>query len=208
MLWDFDGTLIDSLPAALEATNGALAELGFPAIDRAGLCVGMVLPTVPRMAFHAGIPAEDPRARTLRDVFFRLAAPAFRERARPYPGVGEAVRALALRGIAQAVVTNNLGTIAREVLGLCGLDACCAAILGDGDIPAHKPDPRGAWMAAAACAAAPGDCVFVGDSATDRDTARAAGMPAVGVAWGTTARADLDGFALVIDEPGAILALA
>jgi phosphoglycolate phosphatase len=207
IIWDFDGTLVDSPVAVAAATNAALAAAGFPAADLAAVKAGMVLPTIPRMAHHAGLAADDPRAAELADAFYRHAARAFPGVAKPFPGVAEALRELHRRGVPQAVVTNNLGPMVRETLAANGLLACFASVLGDGDLPRLKPDPIGPRMAAAACGVDPAACAYVGDSAVDAATATGAGMLAVAVPWGTTPRAALTGFALVLDRPADILRL-
>ncbi|MCS6970335.1 MAG: HAD family hydrolase [Planctomycetota bacterium] len=208
VIWDFDGTLVDSPPLVAAATNAALSEAGFAVVaDLAAIRAGMALPTVPRMALHAGLPAEDPRAKSLADAFYRHAARLVPEYARPLPEVPETVRTLQARGIPQAIVSNNQGSLIRATLAAWGLRTCFASVLGDGDLPAPKPDPRGCWMAAAACAAAPADCAYIGDSLIDRDTALAAGMLPIAVAWGTTEPARLVGFARVVQQAHEILDL-
>lgn len=203
MIWDFDGTLVDSPLAVCAATNAALAGLGFPPVTLEAVKAGMVLSTIPRMASHAGLADGDPRALTLGDDFYEQARREFPARAAVFPGMDGLLHALA---VPMAVVTNNHGEIARATLDRAGLSACFAAILGDGDTPSHKPDPHGAWMGAAACAVDPARCAYIGDSAVDRDTARAAGMIAIGVTWGTTARSGLTGFDLVVDTPAELQA--
>lgn len=207
IIWDFDGTLVDSPAAVLAATNAALAGRGLPATDLERIKSGMVKATIPRMAWHAGISEGDALAAALADDFYRHAAAAFPAVARPFPGISEAVARFQARGLPQAVVTNNLGGMVRATLAACGLRTAMTAVLGDGDLPAAKPDPRGAWMAAAACAVAPQDCAYIGDSAVDRDIARAAGMRAIGVAWGTTPADRLTGFDAVLERPQDLVAL-
>lgn len=205
VLWDFDGTLVDSPPAVLAATDAALVELGFaPVADLDAIRAGMRLPTAPRLAHHAGIAADDPRAEPLAAAFYRHARACFPRLARPVPGILAVLSALA---VPQAVVSNNEGALIRATLRAWGVLDRFASVLGDGDLPAPKPDPRGAWMAAAACAVAPAACAYVGDSAVDAETAAAAGMRAIAVAWGTTPAAALAGFDAVVEHPAQLLAL-
>lgn len=180
------------------ATNAALAEQGFAPATLEAVKAGMVKATIPRMAGHAGIGPADPRAKRLNDDFYRHSAELFPRTARAFVGIPELVRGLALP---QAVVTNNHGVIVRDTLRRLGLLDGLVTVLGDGDLPAPKPDPRGAWMAAAACGVAPADCAYIGDSAVDLETARAAGMTAIGVTWGTTPRERMLGFDLLVDRP-------
>ncbi len=204
VVWDFDGTLVDSPVAVQAATNAALAEHGFAAATLEQVKTGMLRPTVPRMAWHAGIEADAALAQTLNDAFYRHAAELFPQTAHPFPGMAELVEGLA---VPQAVVTNNLGSMVRATLGRCGLLLRMRAVLGDGDLPAAKPDARGPWMAAAACGVDPADCAYIGDSAVDLETARAAGMTAIGVTWGTTPRARMIGFDALYDAPSELAQL-
>ncbi len=188
--------------AVQAATNAALAEYGFAPASLDQIKAGMVRPTVPRMAGHAGIPPAE--AQALNDAFYRHASVLYPQTAKPFAGIVGLLRGLALP---QAVVTNNLGSMVRETLARLDLLDVMRTVLGDGDLPAAKPDPRGAWMAAAACGVDPADCAYVGDSAVDRDIARAAGMYAIGVTWGTTPREAMQGFDVLCDDPGAVLAV-
>jgi phosphoglycolate phosphatase len=208
LIWDLDGTLVDSPRAVQSATNAALADVGFGPVDLDAVQRGMVRPTIPRMCAHAGIPESDPRGQQLNDRFYMHVLLTFPGQARLFPGMLSVLETLYERGVPMGVVTNNLGRLARLTLAENGVAHLFAAILGDGDTPDHKPDPRGAWMAAAACGVDPARCSYIGDSAVDRDTAQAAGMRAVGVSWGTTPRAGLTGFALVCDHPSEILRLS
>ena len=198
VVWDFDGTLVDSPVAVQAATNAALAEHGYAPATLDQVKAGMVKPTVPRMAWHAGLATDDALAQALNDAFYRHARALFPQTAFPFPGITDLVHSLTQP---QAVVTNNLGSMVRETLSRCGLRERMLSVLGDGDLPAPKPDPRGAWMAAAACGVAPAQCAYIGDSAVDQETARTAGMCAIGVTWGTTPRERLTGFDLLVDSP-------
>ena len=97
MIWDFDGTLVDSPLAVLAATNAALAGLGFAAISLAAVKAGMVLATIPRLASHAGLAAEDPRAIVLAESFYDHARREFPLRATVFPGLADLLRAVSPR---------------------------------------------------------------------------------------------------------------
>ncbi len=201
ILFDHDGTLVDSLPVVVAATNAALAEAGAAACAAEAIVAAMVLPTGPRMAHHAGI-ADAARQPALAASYYAQAIRLV-DRARAYAGIAEALRALADRPL--AVVSNNEGRFVRAAMAATGLAAHipAARAWGEDDVPAPKPDPAGLLAAAQRLGIPAGDCAYVGDSPVDLRAARGAGMRAIGVAWGTHARAQLAGlgFDRLLDHP-------
>jgi phosphoglycolate phosphatase len=118
-----------------------------------------------------------------------------------YPGILEMLRVLAARGRAQAVVSNSEGAFIRSILGRLGAAPHLRVMIGEDDMPAPKPDPRG--LLASLGPVPPHRAVYVGDSGTDLATARAAGLRAIGVTWGTHSRQELEpmGFDALVDTP-------
>jgi 2-phosphoglycolate phosphatase len=208
VIYDHDGTLIDSLGAVVAATNRVLREQGFASATTADIVAGMARATAPRMGWHSGV--ADPAAQQRLALAFYAAARALSpRRSRPYPGIAGMVRALARRGIRQGVVSNNEGALVRAVLAAHGLAAHLADVRGDADVPAPKPDPRGLLQCVEALGLTPGQCLYVGDSPCDAATARAAGMASVGVTWGIHRRSEMGGmgFTRLVDRPAELLAL-
>jgi phosphoglycolate phosphatase len=115
-------------------------------------------------------------------VFLDCYAGRLLETTRPYPGIPEALDALAPRAL--AVLTNKPGDMSRTILEGLGLAGRFRRVYGAGDLPARKPDPEGLRRLLAEAGVAAEDAVMVGDSAIDVRTARAAGVRALGVAWG------------------------
>ena len=105
-------------------------------------------------------------------------------RTRPYPGVAELLDGLTARGITMAVLSNK----PHEFTQLCVAQLLSswrfAAVLGDEPARAKKPDPAGAHQIAAQLGLSPQQFLYLGDTATDMQTARAAGMFAAGALWG------------------------
>lgn len=122
-------------------------------------------------------PAED-----VLPVFLDCYAGRLLETTRPYPGIPEALDALAPRAL--AVLTNKPGDMSRTILEGLGLAGRFRRVYGAGDLAARKPDPEGLRRLLAEAGVAAEDAVMVGDSAIDVRTARAAGVRALGVAWG------------------------
>jgi N-acetyl-D-muramate 6-phosphate phosphatase len=188
VVFDHDGTLIDSAPAVVAATNAVLVAAGLPPSSSAAIVAGMALPTAPRMGVHAGI--SDPvrcagLAAAFYDAFRRsLSAPAF-------PGMADVVAGLAASGRPIAVVSNNEGRSVRSLLATAGMLHHCRVAWGEEDVPAPKPDPRGLALAAARLGLRPEACVYVGDAPVDAAAATAAGMDSILVSWGVHPRPGL-----------------
>jgi 2-phosphoglycolate phosphatase len=206
VLFDHDGTLVDSLPVVVEATNAVLAAHGRPALAPAAVVAGMILPTGPRMAAAGGFPAD--RERPLAEAYY-AAAIRLVDRARAYDGCADLLDALAGRGLALGVVSNNESRFVHVAMHATGLDRRIALRLGEADIPAPKPHPGGLLVAAERLGVAPAACVYVGDSPVDAQAAAGAGMRAIGVTWGTHRRDELasHGFAALIDRPADLLGM-
>ena len=111
---------------------------------------------------------------------------------RPFPGIVDALDALAARGFVLAVLTNKHGEAARLILDRLGLAHRFALILGGGDVSALKPDPAGLLDCLARLGVASAHAWYVGDLALDVDTARRAGVPAAGASWGYGDRGALE----------------
>jgi len=123
----------------------------------------------------------------MREVYGRRAA----SKTRPYEGIPALLDALDTRGIAKAVLSNKPHDLTVElVAGLLGRWNF-AAVFGERPGVPRKPDPAGALEVAARLELAPAAIVYVGDTPTDIATARAAGMRAVGAAWGFRSEAEL-----------------
>jgi phosphoglycolate phosphatase len=101
-----------------------------------------------------------------------------------YPGAMAAVEALRGSGHAVAICTNKPERLARILLGRLGVLDAFGALIGADTLPVRKPDPRTFHEAVARAGGAPGQAMLVGDTVTDRDTARAAGAPVALVTFG------------------------
>lgn len=207
VIYDFDGTLVNSLGVVVAATNAVLVANGAAPRPAPEVIAGMVEPTGPRMGLLLGV--TDPAGRhRLAEAFYAAAHECSVGNAFVYPGVVDALAAFAKAGTPQGVVSNNQGRLVRRLLDHLQLSAHMGVAFGEEDVPAPKPDPRGITLAAAKLGRRAAECVYVGDTPGDLHTARSAGMPCIGVAWGITAREKLEreGFAAVIDHPRELLA--
>ncbi len=190
IIYDHDGTLVDTLTMVVEATNLVLGARGLRTMTQAEVFAGMAFATAPRMGLHARVADERERAALAQEFYGHANAIAPRV-VRAYPGIDALLGTCARAGLAQGVVSNNQNLLIREIMRATGLDRHVGLIWGFEDVPAAKPDGQGTRRAAEALGCAPADCIYVGDGATDVGAAHAAGMPIIGVTWGIHPRAEL-----------------
>ena len=205
VVFDLDGTLIDSLPAISIAVNRVLEALGRPALDLAtvGLAVGDGAPMLmTRILESTGLPPAD--AAELDDAVARYEAELQRIPARQdeiYPGVLETLDQLTGAGMRLGICSNKPSTAVDYVLTALHLADRFQAVIGGETVPQRKPAPEPLLHTLDRLGATPATGVMVGDSASDIGTARAAGVPVVAVSYGYPRMpvADL-GADLVIDR--------
>jgi phosphoglycolate phosphatase len=185
VLFDLDGTLLDTLDDLADSANLALCKLGFPEHpaekykyfigDGFENLVGRALPEDRRDAAT--------RAQCL-DLTLGNYATLWDKKTRPYDGIAELLDALTTRGIPKAVMSNKLEEFTRlcveRFLGHWVFDV----VLGTGPSMPRKPDPAGALQIARRLQLEPVEIVYLGDTGTDMQTAVAAGMFPVGALWG------------------------
>lgn len=176
VIFDLDGTLIDSLPAIHMGLNAVSDALNLPHPDRATAqsFVGAGVPTaMTRMLAWAG---ADPtlHAKAV-DVMLGVYTSLPVDANTPYPGMREALAALTARGIPLGLCTNK--PIAPTMKVVEGLTlGPFASILGGDSLPTRKPDPAPLLAVARALGVSPTDTLYVGDSEVDHATAAAAGI--------------------------------
>jgi phosphoglycolate phosphatase len=210
VLFDLDGTLLDTLEDIADAANRALARHGHP------------LHPVASFRYFVGEGARTLVERTLpenarvKETIDRLYAEFLGEYARnwkaktrPYDGVPGLLDGLVERGVKIAVLSNKPDDFTRRCVEELLEHWTFDAVLGHHDGIAPKPDPAGALEIARTLGVPSGRILFAGDSAIDMETARAAGMFPVGVLWGFRTREELEssGARAVIESPSELLAI-
>jgi phosphoglycolate phosphatase len=187
VLFDLDGTLVDSAPDIAAALNAALAELGQP-VQPLPVVTSYVGDGAAKLVERAvGSTAEVDQDALLERFKAQYAANVC-VATRPYPGVVEALERFAADGTPLAVVTNKPGDLSRALLGALALDRFFADILGDGDGFPRKPSPEIALHVCARHGISPAEALLVGDGLPDVRLGRAAGCRVAAVTWGYTAR--------------------
>ena len=185
LVFDLDGTLVDSLPGIAAALNAALGDLGAPPLPLPAIrtLIGDGSPALAARALAAcGLPAERRQA-LLAGYLARYEADPT-ALSRPFPGVPEILRQLTEAGCRLALCTNKSQRAAEAMLCGFGLRGCFAAILGGDALPVHKPDPAHLRAAIAALGGSPGEAAMIGDNEHDAAMANAAGVPAILVRYG------------------------
>ena len=185
LLFDLDGTLVDSVGDLTAAVNGLLSELGRPslAIDEVRPMIGDGVGVLVRRALAARPgPEIDPDTAVTRYLALYEASPSAHTLI--YPGVVETLATLAELGYPLVVCTNKPERVSGALLQALGIAGLFTRVFGGDSFPWRKPDPRviGAILKEFALSAA--DALFVGDSEVDAACAEAAGVPFALVTYG------------------------
>lgn len=209
VIFDLDGTLLDTLRDIADSMNSALESMGYPAhaVDAYKYLTGE---GVAQLAERSLPPAarDDAAVEDCIQRFRAAYAENYMNHSRPYEGIPELLDVLAGRKIVLNILSNKLDDftklLARKLLSRWPF----SHILGSGAGFPRKPDPSGALLIARGLNIQPAEFIYVGDTATDMRTAAAAGMHAVGVLWGFRGEAELreGGAAEIIRSPAELLA--
>lgn len=210
LVFDLDGTLLDSLADIGESMNSALESMGLnghPLSDYRGFVGDGV-----RLLAERALPPERRDRESVDTCVVRMRqvyAPRAARRTRPYKGVPVLLDALEERGLPKAILSNKphdlTVALVRAQLGRWGFEV----VYGERSGIPRKPDPTGALEIATGLGLEPGSILYVGDTPTDMETARAAGMSSVGVTWGFRDECELRaaGADRIVHEPERILGI-
>ncbi len=209
VIFDLDGTLLDSLEDLADAMNSVLAKNRLPSHPVAAYryFVGDGIAMLVRRALPFQLADEAVLDRLVGEMQRE-----YRERrtrkTRPYPGVVEMIDGLVTAGLRLAVLSNKPEEATRHLVRELLPGGRFQRVVGAVPERPRKPDPTAAREIAAGLGLDPCDCVYVGDSAVDIETATAAGMFPVGVLWGFRPQAELAaaGARRLISEPAELLA--
>ncbi len=191
IVFDLDGTLVDTAPDLLDSLNYCLETAGMRPVPEAALrhFVGFGGKVMIQRAFAAeGRPLDEDHLQHLLATFLAHYSAHMPGRSAPFPGAVAALDRFQRAGWLMAICTNKYENLSKHLMDALGLGDRFAAICGQDSFAFRKPDPRHLTETVRAAGGSVDRAVMVGDSATDIATARAAGIPVVAVDFGYTDR--------------------
>jgi len=208
VLFDLDGTLIDSAPDLAGAANALRAKHGMQPLPYEQLrpMVGTGARGMVGVAF--GVAPGDERFEQLRDAFLALYELAMLDRTRVFDDIEPLLAGLETAGIPWGIVTNKATRFALPVAQGVGLVPRAGALVCGDTTPHAKPHPEPLWEAARRLGCEPAECLYVGDDLRDVQAGHAAGMGTLVAAWGYLGQGEpvqawgADG---IIESPRALL---
>ncbi len=189
IVFDLDGTLVDTAPDLVAATNHVLEHMGLPAVGEESL-----RPLIGYGARYMVEHAIGPAAKTLTDAQHEALLERFLDYygrniavgSRPFEGTVDALRSFERQGAKLAVCTNKMEGMSRSLLDALDLTHFFAAIAGRDTLATFKPHPDHLLGTIALAGGVPARAVMIGDSRVDVETAKAAAVPVIAVSFGYT----------------------
>lgn len=191
IVFDLDGTLIDTAPDLVDTLNVVFAREGLPLVPyetARNLIGGGARVMIARGIEAEGMAITPARLEQLFADFIAHYSEHIADRSRPFPGLTDALDALAADGCRFAVCTNKLERLSVRLLEQLNLAGRFASICGQDTFGIQKPDPEVLRRTITAAGGSLSQAIMVGDSATDIRTARAAGVPVIAVDFGYSER--------------------
>jgi len=213
VIFDLDGTLADTSGDLIAAANTCFRDMGAGDMLHADRDAGTALRGGKAM-LRLGLERLSAVDEAEIDRWYPRLLEAYAEdidrHTVLYPGAMQAVEELARGGFGVGICTNKPEALAEELLRRLGVREAFASLVGADTLPCRKPDPEPLFEAARRAGGHPERCLLVGDSVTDRETARAAGVPCILVTFGPSgedmAALDPDGLIGAFDELSAMTA--
>lgn len=187
IIFDLDGTLLNSLEDIADSANAALTQMGFPAhpVEKYQYYVGDGVKTlIDRILPPEMVNDEQVRAECLKRYTAEYTE-GWARKTKPYEGISELLEQIDLKGLKKAVFSNKPAPCTEKCVSILLSDWKFDEVVGqlDGVIP-KKPDPTGALKILERWGMKPEEVLYIGDTGTDMLTAKNAGCFAVGVTWG------------------------
>lgn len=184
VLFDLDGTLVDTAPDLTAALNRLRAERGLPPIPDQLLRSMASQGAAGLLRAGLDLDADHPDFETSRQRYLQLYAANLAERSHLFDGLPALLDLLAAQHRIWGIVTNKPGWLTVPLVSALALDRRAACVVAGDCTPTPKPHPAPALLACERAAVLPGDCVLVGDDRRDVEAGRAAGMATIAVGWG------------------------
>lgn len=204
VIFDLDGTLLNTLEDLKDSTNFALSQFGFPVrtIEEIRNFVGNGVKILIERAVPAG--CDDKTIEKCLAIFKENYSKNMYNHTKPYNSIKEILTILREKGLKIGVVSNKFDSAVKELCNLYFENLIDIAIGQADDVP-KKPAPDGVFKAMKKLNADKFSTVYVGDSEVDVATAKNAELPCIGVTWGFRDKKDLAGAEYIIDEPTKLL---
>jgi phosphoglycolate phosphatase len=208
VIFDLDGTLLNSIDDIADCANTALSELGLPThtVEEYMRYVGDGFANLARKILpstHHSAEAIQSYITRYRELYLTM----WNHKTKAYPGIESMLHALMQQDLRLAVLSNKRDDFTKRCVDWYFPNIRFVEIRGERTGTPIKPDPTGALEIAKSLSVPPGECLFVGDSEIDMETARQAGMHGVGVLWGFRPRTvlELSGPTLLIANPAELV---
>ena len=189
IVWDLDGTLVDSAPDLASALNTVLDMRGFFTlpITEVRKMIGNGVPKLVERGFNAvGVRPDPAQLDELIAMFVKEYKACATDNTRPYPGIVEALQEVQSMNIPMGVCTNKPEAFTRQILEGLGLSGYFSSVVGGDSTGARKPDPEPVLACLRGLATVPASSLMIGDSVHDVHAAHAAGVTIGVVPWGYT----------------------
>lgn len=195
VIFDLDGTLLNTIVDLANSTNYALDQMGFPTheVSEYNFFVGNGIHKLFERALPEGEKTEE-NIRKVREVFLKHYDSHNTDQSTPYPGIPELLAALQEKGIKLAVASNKYQAATRKLIAHFFPTIRFTEILGQREGVKVKPDPTIVYDILAQAKLSKEETLYVGDSGVDMQTAINSGVTACGVTWGFRPRAELEKF--------------
>lgn len=210
VIFDLDGTLLNTIADLAQSTNHALEALGYPTHEEAAykFMVGNGINKLFERALPEGEKTEE-NVLKVRSHFVPYYDQHNADKSRPYPGIPELLSRLQSRQVQLAVASNKYQSATRHLVAHYFPDIQFCAVFGQREGVNTKPDPTIVHDILSIAQIDKNDVLYVGDSGVDMQTAANAGVTACGVTWGFRPRTELEAFNpdFIVDAPAEIARL-
>lgn len=204
IIFDLDGTLLNTLEDLMISTNFALSEFGFPthSLEDIRKFVGNGV----KKLIERAVPQDCPQEvmEKCLEVFKKHYSQNMYNHTKPYDSILEILKELHNRGLKIGVVSNKFDSAVKELCKKYFPNLIDIAIGQSDDVP-KKPAPNGVFRAMKELSAETSSTIYVGDSEVDVQTAKNSNLPCIGVLWGFRDKKDLEGAEYIISAPRDIL---
>jgi N-acetyl-D-muramate 6-phosphate phosphatase len=184
LLFDLDGTLLDTAPDFITALNTQLERHGRPAIQGSEVRTSVTNGSVGLIQAGFGLTPENARFESLREEFLALYFANLADKTALFAGLQSVLDECANREIPWGIVTNKPWKYTEAALVQLNLMQGAATVICPDHVAQPKPHPEAMLLACSEIAIAPADCLYVGDHLRDIDAGRAAGMRTIAAGWG------------------------